>query len=261
MQQPILDELVKSIEPTLKKFLPSLKKVEFRVQDRNRALRLTSLIVNDGSPTDLSAKGDGVQSLATLALLRHVSETKAGKKHVVLAIEEPESHLHPAAIHAIHAVLKDIAVNQQVVVTTHSSAFAQRDNIAANIIVQQGEATPAKSISQIRESLGIRASDNLLHASLVLLVEGTSDKRALTSIMSAHSAKIRKAIEDGILALEEMYGASNIVYKISTYRDALCTVVCFLDDDTEGRTSYQKAAKSRPCCGRRFNSNEGVRAV
>lgn len=49
-------------------------------------------VVNDGTPTLLTYKGDGAQSLAALAILRYASERGARGKNLVVAIEEPESH-------------------------------------------------------------------------------------------------------------------------------------------------------------------------
>jgi hypothetical protein len=110
LQQPILDKLSQSIKPTMQKFLPAIKDIEFEIADdeRFRALRRAAkMIVDDGSPTYLRYKGDGVQSLAALALMRHASEVRGAQKNFVIALEEPESHLHPNAIHSLRTVLEN----------------------------------------------------------------------------------------------------------------------------------------------------------
>jgi putative ATP-dependent endonuclease of the OLD family len=56
------------------------------------------MVVDDGTATDLQLKGDGVQSLAAISLIRHVSEERSGERELVLAIEEPEAHLRPRAV-------------------------------------------------------------------------------------------------------------------------------------------------------------------
>jgi putative ATP-dependent endonuclease of the OLD family len=61
-------------------FLPAIKSVRFEIaeEQRIRALRRSAkIIVDDGTPTDLERKGDGVQSLAALALMQHASEIGA----------------------------------------------------------------------------------------------------------------------------------------------------------------------------------------
>lgn len=49
---------------------------------------------------------------------------------------------------------------------------------------------------------------------------------------------------DGALAVEEMYGASNVVYKVNMLKDALCSVHCLLDDDKSGRLAYKELMDS-----------------
>jgi hypothetical protein len=107
LQQPVLDRISRGIRETLKEFLPKVDQVtvSIPIDARYRALRRScEIVVDDGTPTNLSRKGDGVQSLAALSLMRHASEAGATGKQLVLAIEEPESHLHPSAIHQLRAV-------------------------------------------------------------------------------------------------------------------------------------------------------------
>jgi putative ATP-dependent endonuclease of OLD family len=98
--------------------------------------------------------------LAALALMRHASEIGGKGKSFVIAIEEPESHLHPSAIHVLRKVINELAQKYQVVITTHSPLFVDRSNIRSNILVKDNRAVPAKSVDQIRSILGVRASDS-----------------------------------------------------------------------------------------------------
>src|SRR4029453_7157784 len=69
LQKPILDRLSEQINQTLKEVLQNVKKARVRVakEDRYRALRRScQIIIDDGTPTVLERKGDGVQSLAAL---------------------------------------------------------------------------------------------------------------------------------------------------------------------------------------------------
>jgi hypothetical protein len=117
-----------------------------------------------------------------------------------------------------------------------------RLNIRSNIVVNENRAAPAKSIDEIRSILGVRASDNLKHAELVLVVEGNEDKTAMRALMVEYSPRLAEAIESGKLAFETLAGGTNLSYVIGLLRDALlCGFHCFLDDDDCGRDSYQKA--------------------
>ena len=62
--------------------------------------------------------------------------------------------------------------------TTHCPLFVDRTSIKSNILVHKNKAVPAKDVRQIRDILGVRASDNLQNAELVLLVEGEEDRKA-----------------------------------------------------------------------------------
>lgn len=246
VQAPVLEKISKSIKETLCEFLPNVKTVQVTIpqEERYRALRKScEIIVDDGTPTLLVRKGDGVQSLAALSLMRHASKTGASGRNLILAIEEPESHLHPMAIHQLKSVLHDIADEHQVIMTTHCPLFVDRASLKSNILVHKNKAAPAKDVKQIREILGVRASDNLRHAELVLLVEGENDKKSLEALLKANSAVLRSAITHGTLVLESLVGGSNLSYKLSNLRDAVCITHTFLDYDKCGITSFENASR------------------
>lgn len=246
LQQPVLDQLSGSVKQTLVKFLPKVTDVTVQVPDQKRfraMRRACEIVVDDGTPTLLHHKGDGVQSLAALALMRHAAETSATGKHLVIAIEEPESHLHSSAIHEIRDVLAALSQRHQVIVTTHNALFVDRARPSANILVSQRKARPAQTIAEIREILGVRAADNLRHATLVVLVEGKDDAVALEALLSDRSSRLRKAFSEGTIAFDPTLGASNLSYKLGQLRAAICSTHCILDDDDAGRKAYASAEK------------------
>jgi putative ATP-dependent endonuclease of OLD family len=244
IQQPVLDRISASIRDTLKEFLPNVKgvKVSIPPEARFKALRRScEITVDDGTPTHLARKGDGVQSLAALSLMRHASEGTAAGRQIILAIEEPESHLHPSAIHQLRAVLADIGSKHQVIMTTHCPLFVDRTSIRSNIIVHKNRAVPAKDVRQIRDILGVRASDNLQHAELILLVEGEEDKKALSALLRQYSQALNSALLQRALGVDSLLGGSNLSYKLSQMREAMCITHCFLDHDKSGLDALKKA--------------------
>ncbi len=243
LQDPILKRLSASIQSTLIQFLPAIKGVKVSVASEARAsaLRSSEIYVNDGTETKLEFKGDGVQSLAAIALMRHASQRGAGSKHVIVAVEEPESHLHPSAIHGLKSVLQDLAKEQQIVITSHCPLFVDRSNIDANVSVNHNKARVAKNIQEIREILGVRASDNLRHAELVLVVEGDEDKIALNAMLPIFSSFLQTALKSGSLVIDTLQGGSNLSYKVGLLQEALCSTHAFLDYDKAGRDAFEKA--------------------
>jgi putative ATP-dependent endonuclease of the OLD family len=172
--------------------------------------------------------------------MRYSAASASSLKYFIVAIEEPESHLHSYAMHGLRKILKEIASKTQLVITTHSALFVNRTSVSSNVIVDKSKAVPATSIKKIRDILGIRASENLQHAELVLVVEGEDDRLALHSLLSVDQI-LAKALSDGSLALDSLGGGSNLPYKLGLLRSALCSYHCFLDNDEAGLDGFNHA--------------------
>lgn len=245
LQKPIVEEVADAVFGTLRDFLPDVKNVELVLgqEEGYRALRSAyEVVIDDGNPTPLRFKGDGVQSIAALSLMRAALEARARGRDLILAIEEPEAHLHPGAIHRLRAVLQDIAANTQIVLTTHHPVFVDRRRASNNVIVQSSRAKPAKSIDEVRECLGVHASDNLRHAELVLLVEGENDRLAVESLLRAHSEPAQHALDSGRLLLMATSGADRMPFHASLLKASLVSVHALLDFDQPAKVAGQIAA-------------------
>lgn len=216
--------------------------VQIPEEARHRALRRScEIVVNDGTATALDKKGDGVQSLAALSLMKHASHTGSTGRELILAIEEPESHLHPRAIHQLRGVLDELSKQHQVILTTHCPLFVDRTNLKSNILVNNRKAVPAKNIAELRIILGVRASDNLRNAELALVVEGEEDRHALNALFYSASKTLGAALHTGFMAIDSLNGGSNLNYKLGQLRESLCTCHTFLDYDKSGLDSSAKA--------------------
>jgi len=243
LQRPILDSLGERIKEPLSEFLPGIKSVSIEIPENTRRSSLRrdfDIIVDDGTPTNLSFKGDGVKSLAALGLLKDKVRSDGAS---IVAIEEPESHLHPAAIHQLNEIIKSLGDENQVILTTHNPLFVDRQNIKSNIIVDCGKALPAKNIKQIRDLLGIKASDNLTNASYVVVVEGEDDAISLKALLCSLSVQLEKVIRSHMLIIEPIGGAGNLPYKLTLLKNSLCVYHCFLDNDEAGKQAYEAAER------------------
>ncbi len=241
LQQNVLDGTAAQLVAPLQEFLPSVRDVQITLQKDQRRLllrRSANVIINDGTPTPLQQKGDGIKSLTALAMLN--IPTSRDRVSVV-AIEEPESHLHPESARQLYETINALSVNHQVVLTTHSPLFVNRSNLKENIIVDSGKAKPVNRIKEIRDVLGTKVSDNLINAENVLVVEGEDDKIVLEKLLPQMSESIKKAIQNGTLIIDDMGGASNLPYKLSFYRNLQCKYHVLLDNDDAGRRAGQDA--------------------
>jgi predicted ATP-dependent endonuclease of OLD family len=244
-QQPTLNALSEELTKTISSFVPEVKAIQLVTSNtlRRAVRRSCTVLVDDGTRTDLGMKGDGIKSLTAISLLRHTSQRALGDKSLILAIEEPESHLHPRAVHRLREVLQEIAKTHQVILTTHSPVLVDRQDSRRNIVVKDGRAVAAKHIREVRDALGVELADNLVSANLVLLVEGEEDARVLGSWLPTLSHKIHSALTNGSLVIDTLVGANNLKYKAGLHKTYLCNVHAFMDNDEAGRTAVNAAVQ------------------
>ena len=243
LQQEVLDGISNQIIGPLQEYLPTVKNIKIHIQNERRRIALrrnTEIIIDDGTPTPIQQKGDGIKSLTALAILNIPARTD---KLSVVAIEEPESHLHPESARQLYDTIITLSKTHQVVLTTHSPLFVNRANLKENIIVNEGKATPIKRIKEIRDVLGIHVSDNLINAEHVLIVEGEVDKLVLDKLLPNMNVKIKKAIQNGTLIIDYIGGSGNLSYKLSFYRNLQCKYHVLLDYDEAGRHAGNEAER------------------
>lgn len=243
LQQGILDGISNQIIEPLQEFLPTVRNVQIHIQNERRRIamrRNTEIIIDDGTPTPIQQKGDGIKSLTALAILNIPARVD---RVSVVAIEEPESHLHPESARQLYDTIMSLSQTHQIVLTTHSPLFVNRTNLKENIIVNDGKATPIKKIKEIRDVLGIHISDNLTNAEHALIVEGEDDKIALEKLLPSMSTKIKRAIQNGTFIIDYIGGAGNLPYKLSFYRNLQCKYHVLLDNDDAGRHAGSEAER------------------
>jgi AAA ATPase domain len=244
LQKPVIAAMESNLAQTLREVLPEVRDVSLQVEDALRNRVAVRLNVDDGDWTDVALKGDGVQSLAALALLRHYAAVSRGRQDLILAVEEPEAHLHPQAVHGLRTVLREIAKTQQVILTTHSPVLVNRLDVASNVLVLKNRAQPARSVPELRDALGVKAADNLTSADVVLMVEGEKDKKILHALLSLSSRELSHALGSDALVIQPVNGAGNLSYVVTGLLVSLCRVHAFLDNDTAGTEAGQRAQQA-----------------
>lgn len=243
-ERPLLDAVSRKVEASLRPFLPQLERVEALVsnEQRSRALRrAVEMWLDDGTFTSLSQKGDGIKSLTAIALAKASAETSAAGRNQILAIEEPEAHLHSGAIHSLRALLGQISLDRQVIITTHEPALVRRDVVDANLLVEGNHVRAADSLDELRRALGIQLGENLVSPGLVVLVEGPNDMTLLSAVAAAASEVIQRAIASGHLAFISLNGARNLPYQLRFYHSLVCDTLALLDNDEEGAAAIRRA--------------------
>ncbi len=237
VQQAKLADLASRVKQPLKNFLPQIKDINLNLS--TNFLGYTSSFigrrsicfdVDDGTLTSLRNKGDGVKSLTAIALLSQVSTTK----NRLVIIDEPENHLHPEAIRYINTVLTNLSKDNQVLISTHSPIFVNRNTISSNIIVEKGKAYPAKRIDNVRNVLGVLCSDNLIYSDYVVVVEGPTDKSLLIKMLKSDK-DLSKALTNNIVTIHSIGGTHNLQSEIYSLQRYCCNYLVLVDYDKAGK--------------------------
>lgn len=172
---------VQSVVPLASGEAVSIEAVPGRMFDM-LAKAQVQLGTTTGAKIPLGRHGEGTQSLAVLMLFSAFLEAHEDGA-AVLALEEPEAHLHPSAIRALWTLVRDFT--GQKLISTHSGELladtdicnvrrlARTSNGIKAFRVQQGLLTPEETRKfnyHVRQGQGA-----LLFARCWLLVEGQTE--------------------------------------------------------------------------------------
>jgi putative ATP-dependent endonuclease of OLD family len=146
----------------------------------------------DAQSFPLNRHGMGTRSLAALLTFHAYTTWKqrnaeAGTIHPMLALEEPEAHLHPQAQRSIFKQIEDIP--GQRIVSTHSPYIASQGNISsfrhfrkvgADTVVNQLDTTSLtdEDIRKI-DRMVMNTRGDILYSRAVVLFEGDTEEQAL----------------------------------------------------------------------------------
>ena len=146
----------------------------------------------DAQTFPLTRHGMGTRSLAALLTFRAYTTWKqknaeVGTIHPMLALEEPEAHLHPQAQRSLFKQIEDIP--GQRIVSTHSpyiasqadiSSFRHFRKVGADTVVTQLDTTSLteEDIRKI-DRMVMNTRGDLLYSRAVVLFEGDTEEQAL----------------------------------------------------------------------------------
>ena len=162
----------------------------------------------------------GMTGEGSQAILRLIDQLERGTS--IMAIEEPETHLHPGLIKRVGQLLtKSTETGKQLFICTHSPFLVEQSSLGSFFVVRkQGGKT---RVSQTRENqdvknllyeLGMRPSD-ILFCDALLLVEGLADEVFFDSI----SNKVNASLAERHVKIVRANGKDRGKYKIEFWAE------------------------------------------
>jgi putative ATP-dependent endonuclease of the OLD family len=218
-----LNEISGKVEVYLQKQFPDNVSVKFNVDipEFTDFLKKFSTEVNDGVPTLVEEKGDGMQRAVMLSIIQAYAdfrkENDTAKKFIFL-IDEAELHLHPSAQRALKKALIDVTSSgDQVFVNTHSSVLVVDNNVDQTIFkvvktekkTEIMEADEVMKMNIIYDLLGGSPSDLLLPSNFII-VEGQSEFIFLDII-------IRRFYQDTFGKIKILFARGDVIEQEKRY--------------------------------------------
>lgn len=162
-----------SVKGYMDDYVSSLQKVEIKPtivwKDAIKSVDVSFQFEGDSKPIPMSHKGSGYRRLFMVARFRYLAEKNKGLK-VIYLIEEPETFLHPKAQNDLLNAFRDLSIDNQVIITTHSPVFAGATNINSIVLSKKDNGSSYESsrlngeqsfVDSIINELGIKPSYNL----------------------------------------------------------------------------------------------------
>ena len=117
-------------------------------------------------------------------------------------------------------------------------------HIESNHIVSNRKCCPISSLKEVRDTLGIQFSDSLFSSEYVVVVEGESDKKVFSHLLSLTSESFKRCIDSGIISFIVTKGATKASSFLSFMDQMLIQYFAIWDNDQEGRNALEKCKKS-----------------
>lgn len=195
------------LEKLVQKVAPSIEDMRLLESDFNLREH------DSGSPFPVHLAGGGYQEVLML-VYQLIKQPDA-----IFAVDEPEIHLHPGLARRFLDILKDIASEQQLFLTTQSPTFVDRSDLTNVWLVKKIDGSSQitrlqeiENLSDIVLELGIRPSD-IFYSNIIVFVEGPSDK----VVLSILAQKMGLDFEAGEISFIPTYGKSQGKYHLNTF--------------------------------------------
>jgi len=244
VEAEIVEEMKKeaeSVQSYMQDYASSLKSVQITPtvswKDAIKGVDVSFQFDGDDKFIPMSHKGTGYRRLFMVARFRYLAEKSKGN-NVIYLIEEPETFLHPTAQADLLGALKEMSIDNQVIITTHSPVFAGATSINGVVLCtkdgQSNYCNAAKDddtafLRMVIDELGIKPNYNLRDDfERILFVEGQDDATFFKLICSKI---LDRNLEDKVLVLPTGGSSIDSFINISYFKKNGRDLFLILDSD------------------------------
>ena len=257
LQTQLLEPLRGLIQKRVGGMFPEISNAELipAVPSVDDTLASVEIQLGDAVTTPLSEKGTGIRGAVLVSMLQYLAEQS--KRSLVLAVEEPEAFLHPAAQEGIKHQLEDLATRTDVslLVTTHSPYVISRDSTsriselrkrpdgftekAASV---RGDEKRAPLLGSLYRDAGLahvleRSLEIPAGTELVIVTEGFTDGRFIAQCCNAAG---RPELVAGFHFIPAGKAANVVPQALLAEAATDVPVIALLDYDDNGRAAADK---------------------
>ncbi len=180
----------------------------------------------------------GMTGEGSQAMFRLMDQLDRGPQ--IMAIEEPETHLHPASVKHIGQLLAAKAnESKQLFICTHSPFLVEQSSLENFFIVKKEQdrtqVSPIGGITGLKNLLldiGMRPSD-ILFSNAILLVEGLSDETFFDHLSNKVDASLARRQVKAVRANGSSRGRRKVEFWAEVGRDSGLPLYLILDKDAQ----------------------------
>jgi len=244
----IFNEISTKVTEEIRKAWPPNPNIEIKITYKTDHLLIN--IKEPGYSIEPKYRSEGLQWFLAF-LIGILAQAKEIKDYIIL-IDEPALHLHPGGQKAVLSLINELAINNQIIYSTHSPfmvdkrfpervRFLIKDTKTGYSLTKVEKPTKENILRDplLRQALGYTVTDLSYLSEQNILVEGYLEKKILEIIVNkfVKEGKINETIDLNNTGLIDCAGAGEISKHARLYKNSSLLCVSIYDSDKPGKSA------------------------
>jgi len=244
----IFNEISNKVTEEIRKAWPPNPNIEINITYKTDHLLIN--IKEPGYSIEPKYRSEGLQWFLAF-LIGILAQAKEIKDYIVL-IDEPALHLHPGGQKAVLSLINGLAINNQIIYSTHSPfmvdkrfpervRFLIKDTKTGYSLTKVEKPTKENILRDplLRQALGYTVTDLSYLSEQNILVEGHLEKKVLETIVNKFikEGKINETIDLNNTGLIDCSGAGEIAKHARLYKNSDLFCLSIYDFDQPGKSA------------------------